>query len=55
MQGGTAPSAWPDWESRLLLLKGWPRRATYLHLHVDNKGVTIQEDKELVGQGELWN
>jgi aldehyde:ferredoxin oxidoreductase len=49
--GGTAAQFLARLGIKALIIEGLPEKDTYYHLHVDNKGVTIEEDTELVVKG----
>jgi len=50
--GGTAAQLFARLGIKALIIEGLPRKDTFYRLHVDNNGVTIQEEAELVGK---WN
>jgi aldehyde:ferredoxin oxidoreductase len=50
--GGTAAQYLVRLGIKALIIEGLPEKETYYHLHVDKSGVTIREEKELVGK---WN
>jgi aldehyde:ferredoxin oxidoreductase len=50
--GGTAAQLFARLGIKALIIEGLPQKGTFYRLHVDNNGVTIQEETELVGK---WN
>jgi aldehyde:ferredoxin oxidoreductase len=50
--GGTAAQCLARLGIKALIIEGLPAKDTFYNLHVDKNGVTIQEEKELVGK---WN
>jgi len=50
--GGTAAQLFARLGIKALIIEGLPQKDTFYRLHVDNNGVTIQEEAELVGK---WN
>lgn len=50
--GGTAAQLFARLGIKALIIEGIPQKDTFYRLHVDNNGVTIQEETELVGK---WN
>ena len=50
--GGTAAQCFARLGVKALIIEGLPEKDTFYNLHVDKNGVTIQEEKELVGK---WN
>jgi aldehyde:ferredoxin oxidoreductase len=49
--GGTAAQCLARLGIKALIVEGIPEKDTWYHLHVHKDGITIQEDKELVGKG----
>ena len=49
--GGTAAQCFARLGVKALIIEGLPQKDTFYNLHVDKNGVTIQEEKELVGKG----
>jgi len=49
--GGTSAQLFARLGIQALIIEGLPQKDTFYRLHVDNNGVTIQEDTELVGKG----
>jgi len=49
--GGTAAQQFARLGIKAIIIEGIPEKDTYYSLHVDNNGVTIQEETELVGKG----
>jgi aldehyde:ferredoxin oxidoreductase len=50
--GGTAAQCLARLGIKALIIEGLPAKDTFYNLHVDKNGVSIQEEKELVGK---WN
>src|SRR5512136_182782 len=50
--GGTSAQCLARLGIKALIIEGLPQKDTFYNLHVDKNGVTIQEEKELVGK---WN
>ena len=50
--GGTAAQSLARLGIKALIIEGLPAKDTFYNLHVDKNGVTIREEKELVGK---WN
>jgi aldehyde:ferredoxin oxidoreductase len=49
--GGTAAQLLARLGIKAIIIEGVPQKETFYSLHVDKKGITIQEDTELVGKG----
>jgi len=49
--GGTAAQCFANLGIKALIIEGLPQKDTWYNLHVDKNGVTIQEEKALVGKG----
>jgi aldehyde:ferredoxin oxidoreductase len=49
--GGTAAQLLARLGIKAIIIEGLPQKETFYSLHVDQKGITIQEETELVGKG----
>jgi aldehyde:ferredoxin oxidoreductase len=49
--GGTAAQCLARLGIKALIIEGMPAKDTFYNLHVDKNGVTIREERELVGKG----
>jgi aldehyde:ferredoxin oxidoreductase len=49
--GGTAAQLLARLGIKAIIIEGLPQKETFYSLHVDNQGITIREDAELLGKG----